>query len=141
MSAQEAVTTGVRQLLENIAQRWRDHRDVIATLREIDGMDPAVASEIAAEAGLSVHELRDVISHGAGANRLMQRMMGAYGIDMREVGEEAPGLLPDVSVLCSRCRDKGRCAEELEAGTARENAHQFCPNAETFERLVEAKAG
>lgn len=133
MSAQEAVTTGVRQLLESIAQRWRVHRDTVASLREIDGMDPAMAAEIAAEAGLSVADLRDVISHGAGANRLMQRMMEAYGIDVREVGEEAPGLLRDLSVLCSRCKDKGRCAAELEAGTARENAHLFCPNADTFE--------
>lgn len=133
MSAQEAVTTGVRHLLESIAERWRVHRDTVATLREIDGMDPALASEIAAEAGLSISDLRDVISHGAGANRLMQRMMAAYGIDVREVSEETPGLLRDLAVLCSRCKDKGRCAAELEAGTARENAHLFCPNAETFE--------
>lgn len=133
MSAQEAVTTGVRQLLESIAERWRVHRDTVASLREIDRMDPAVASEIAAEAGLSISDLRDVISHGAGAKRLMQKMMKAYGIDMREVSEEAPALLRDVSVLCSRCQAKGRCEEELEAGTARENAHLFCPNAETFE--------
>ena len=133
MTTQEAATTSLRHLLESIAQRWREHRDAVASLREIDGMGSAMAAEIAAEAGLSVHELRDVISHGAGANRLMQRMMEAYGVDAREIGHDAPGLLRDVSVLCSRCQAKGRCEEELEAGTARENAHLFCPNAETFE--------
>ncbi len=131
MSAQDTIATGVRHLLDSIAQRWRDHRDAVASLREIEAMDSAMASEIAAEAGLSVAELRDVIVHGAGANRLMQKMMDAYGVDMREI--EQDGLLRDVSVLCSRCKAKGRCAEELEAGTARENAHLFCPNAETFE--------
>ena len=131
MSAQHAVTTGVRLLLDGIAQRWRDHRDAVASLREIESMGPAMAGEIAAEAGLSVSDLKEVIAHGAGANRLMQKMMDAYGVDMREI--EQDGLLRDVSVLCSRCKAKGRCAEELEAGTARENAHLFCPNAETFE--------
>jgi hypothetical protein len=131
MSAQAAVTTGVRHMLESIARRWRDHRDAVASLREIDRMDSAMAGEIAAEAGLSVADLKEVISHGVGANRLMQRMMDAYGVDVRELAED--GVLRDVSVLCSRCRARGRCAEELEAGTARENAHLFCPNAETFE--------
>jgi len=131
MSAQTAVTTGVRHMLESVARRWRDHRDAVTSLREIDAMDPAMAAEIATEAGLSVADLREVISHGAGANRLMQRMMDAYGVDVRELADD--GLLRDVSVLCSRCKAKGRCAEELEAGTARENAHLFCPNAETFE--------
>ena len=133
MSAQDAVTTGVRHLLESIARRWRDHRDAMATLREIDGLGPSVAGEIAAEAGLSVSELRDVISHGAGANRLMHRMMAAYGLDVSEMEGAASGMMRDIAVLCSRCKAKGRCEDELEAGTARENAHRFCPNAETFE--------
>jgi hypothetical protein len=120
-------------MLETIARRWRDHRDAVATLREIAAMDPEVAGEIAAEAGLSISDLRDVITHGAGASQLMRRMMAAYGIDVPEVEHDAPGLLRDVAVLCSRCKAKGRCAEELEAGTARENAHLFCPNAGTFE--------
>lgn len=133
MSAQDTVTTGVRHLLESAARRWRNHRDAVATLREIDGLDPAMASEIAAEAGLSVSDLRDVISHGAGANLLMRRMMAAYGIDAGEIEHGAAGMLRDISVLCSRCKAKGRCDDELEAGTAREHAHLFCPNAETFE--------
>ncbi|RST84989.1 hypothetical protein EJC49_18085 [Aquibium carbonis] len=133
MPAQAAVTTGVRHLLESIARRWRNHRDAVVSLREIDGMDPALAAEIAAEAGLSVRDLRDVISHGVGANRLMRRMMAAYGIDAGDVDRQAPGMLRDIALLCSRCQSKGRCEEELEAGTARENAPGFCPNADTFE--------
>ena len=131
MSAQTAVSTGIRHMLESIARRWRDHRDAVASLREIDGMDPAMASEIAAEAGLSIADLKEVISHGSGANRLMQKMMDAYGVDVHEIARE--GVLRDVSVLCARCKVRGRCEEELEAGTARENAHLFCPNAATFE--------
>lgn len=125
-------------MLENIARRWRDHRDAAVSLREIDGMDPALAAEIAAEAGLSVRDLRDVISHGAGANRLMRQMMAAYGIDAGEIEHDVPGMMRDIAVLCSRCQAKGRCEEELEAGTARENAHSFCPNADTFETFGRA---
>lgn len=131
MSAQAAVTTGVRHMLESVARRWRDHRDAVVSLREIERMDPAMAGEIASEAGLTVADLKEVISHGAGANRLMRKMMDAYGVDVGELADD--GLLRDIAVLCSRCKARGRCAEELEAGTARENAHLFCPNAETFE--------
>jgi hypothetical protein len=133
MSAAASHTHGIRSIFDGIVARWRHHRDAMASLREIEALDPAFADALAGEAGLSVAELKDVIRQGAGADRLMQRMMAVHGIDARTVEHDAPGLMRDIAVLCSRCQAKGRCAQELEAGTARENAHLFCPNAETFE--------
>ncbi|APH72108.1 DUF6455 family protein [Aquibium oceanicum] len=127
---------GVRYIVEGIAERWRRHRDAITGLREINSLDPELASEIAAEVGLSVADLRDVIEHGSGADGLMHRMMAAYGIHEQRLEAEVPGVLRDLAILCSRCAAKGRCAHELEAGTARENAPVFCPNAGTFETFA-----
>ena len=127
---------GLRHIVEGIAERWRRHRDATAGLREINSLDPELASEIAAEAGLSIEDLRDVIARGSGADGLMHRMMAAYGIHEKQLEAEAPGSMRDLAILCSRCQAKGRCANELEAGTARENAHLFCPNADTFETFA-----
>ncbi len=127
---------GLGQIVASIAQKWRHHRDSLAGLREISSLDPHLASEIAAEAGLSVADLRDVIANGTGADRLMEQMMAAYGINANDLEAEAPGIMRDVATLCSRCQAKGRCAQELETGTARENAHVFCPNAPTFETFA-----
>lgn len=133
MNAQAQSNHGIRHFLHGVAQRWREHRDAARSLREIEALDPALASGIAQEAGLTVADLKEVVAQGSGAERLMERMMAAYCLGPLDLEREAPGLLRDVAILCSRCQSKGRCAQELEAGTARENARLFCPNADTFE--------
>ena len=50
-------------------------------------------------------------------------------------------LLRDIERVCTRCRDARRCWRELEAGTAAEHCHEFCPNAGTFDDLVEYSLG
>jgi hypothetical protein len=41
----------------------------------------------------------------------------------------------DLQRLCITCGDKRRCEYEIAAGTAAKNKHEFCPNAETLDRL------
>ena len=130
-----SMMTGLRSAVEGIAVRWRDHRNAMAAIREFANLDPAIAGEIAAEAGVSVRDLGEVVARGSGADRLMQRMIAAFGIG-DEITASASGVLRDTAVLCSRCRAKRRCRDELDAGTARNNAHLFCPNAPTFESLT-----
>lgn len=120
------------RMLEAMLARWHEHRSTRAAMDELAGCDPETLAEIARDVQVSVDDLREITAKGAGADRLMQRMMAAYGIDMDEMRNEAPTMLRDVAVLCSRCSEKGRCARELDAGTAAEHAHEFCPNAETF---------
>ena len=71
----------------------------------------------------------------------MHRMMAAFDLDAARLRDSAPAVLREIEVLCSRCGAKGRCGRELDAGTATENAHAFCPNSETFEALAQAAAG
>jgi hypothetical protein len=105
-----------RAAFEHLVEKWCDYRAALADLREFEAMEPDMMAAIAGECGLSVTELRDVVVHGSGASSLMARMMQAYG-----------------------CLAKGRCRRELDAGTAADHADGFCPNAYTFERLIEAK--
>jgi len=46
-------------------------------------------------------------------------------------------LMRDVERVCSRCRSTGRCRRELDAGTAAAHAHEYCPNAGTFDDLID----
>lgn len=123
-------------MLDALVARWRDHKANVAAIREIRACDPDTVAELASELGMSVRELEQVASRGAGADRLMARMIEAFGLDGEKLQHHEPTTLRDMSLLCSLCDAKGRCGRELEAGTAAEHAEAFCPNAGTFARLV-----
>ena len=124
------------RMLEALVARWRDHQASVAALRELRECDPETLAHLAAELGMSVAELERVASHGAGADRLMARMIEAFGLDGEKLRQDDPALMRDMSVSCSLCGTKGRCARELDAGTAAEHAETFCPNAPAFVQLV-----
>ena len=121
-----------REVFNRLAEKWQAHRSARAALAELDEMDPSVVGEIARESGLDVADLREVVAKGADADKLMYRMMEAFGLDAEKLAREAPAFLKDVSIACSRCDDKGRCRRELAAGTARAHAAEFCPNEASF---------
>jgi hypothetical protein len=116
----------------DIVTKWRDRR---ARLDEIDAADTETLREIAGEFGLSVAEFRETVIQGDGADGLMERMMAEQGLAVEDLRDRMPGVVRDIEIICSRCGAKGRCGRELANGTAAEHAHEFCPNAPTFEAL------
>lgn len=129
-------TLQVRTALARLVARWRDYRAAVAAVRELEETDPDTIAAIAAECGLTMREFREVVRNGSGAESLMARMMAAFDLDPVHLRATVPAMMREVEALCSRCTAKGRCARELGAGTAALHAGAFCPNAETFARLV-----
>ena len=119
--------------LREMITRWRDRQ---ARMEEIEATDANMLREIASEFGLSVTEFRETVSMGEGADMLMTQMMAGYGLAPEDLRDRMPGVMRDIEVICARCRSKGRCASELAGGSAAAHAHQFCPNAPTFEALA-----
>jgi hypothetical protein len=68
---------------------------------------------------------------------LMEGMMRARGFDPSQVRRSFGTLMRDVERVCSLCRATGRCRRELDAGTAAAHAHEYCPNAATFDDLTD----
>ena len=91
--------------------------------------------QIASE--LSLAEL-DLASLATGAENtvLMQRMMRAHGIDPEQMRYGFATRLHDMNRVCTRCERAGRCRRELDAGTAAEHCHEYCPNAAAIGGLV-----
>jgi hypothetical protein len=63
--------------------------------------------------------------------------MRARGLDPDRMRDAYVTLLRDVERVCTQCKTTGRCRRELDAGTAAAHCHDFCPNAATFDDLVE----
>jgi hypothetical protein len=78
------------------------------------------------------------MSWGARDNTvLMERMMRARGLDPERMRDAFVMLLRDVERVCTQCKATGRCRRELDAGTAAAHCRDYCPNAGTFDDLVE----
>lgn len=131
------VRGNVARILDRVLTRWHQRRMMGASAVELTSTDRKIRAPmpIVRDIHVSVGDLREIAVKGAGADRLMQRMITAYGIDIKQMHDEAPTMLRDVVVLCSKCREKERCARELDAGTAAEHANEFCPNAEAFSSM------
>lgn len=124
------------RMLDVLVARWRNYQESVAGIREIEACGPEMVARMAGELGMTAAELEQVVAHGAGADRLMARMIEAFGLDGKKLQHDDPAMVRDMSILCSRCETKGRCVHELDAGTAALHAEEFCPNAKTFELLV-----
>lgn len=128
------------RMLDVLVARWREYQANVAGIREMEACGPEMVAQMASELGMTAAELEQVVSHGAGADKLMARMIAAFGLNAGELQRRDPAMVRDMSILCSLCETKGRCVHELDAGTAAEHAHEFCPNAPTFELLLKDTA-
>ena len=82
----------------------------------------------------------DLLSFSAGAHDntvLMERMFRDCDLDPDQMRHRFGTLLRDVERVCTQCRRTGRCRRELDAATATLHYRAYCPNAATFEDLVQ----
>jgi hypothetical protein len=123
-------------ILGGLIEGWRRHRRMQqdrALLRNSAAVD---IERLAADVGMGVDELADIIARGEGAPALSARMMAAHGFDRDDLAARSPSSLREVSSMCSRCDHKHRCEVELDAGTAVAHAEAFCPNAHLIQMLA-----
>ncbi len=93
--------------------------------------------DLASDLSLSEGDLLALSASLADNTVLMEGMMRARGFDPAQVRRSFGTLMRDLERVCSRCRSTGRCRRELDAGTAAAHAHEYCPNAGTFDDLID----
>ena len=123
-------------ILDGLIEGWRRHRRVQqdrAFLRNSAAVD---IERLAADVGMGVDELAEVIARGEGAPALSARMMAAHGFDRDDLAARSPPTLREISSMCGRCDHKHRCEVELNAGTAVAHASAFCPNSQLMQVLA-----
>jgi len=73
------------------------------------------------------------------AAELLNRMLAAYGLDHRDVAPDDRAAMREIEIMCSRCQNTRQCRHELDAGTARAHATEFCANAEAMQSLAKRR--
>jgi hypothetical protein len=122
-------------ILDRLIEGWRKHRRVQEDRAFLTNSDAFDIERVAADVGMGVGELADVIARGDDSSDLSARMLAAHGVDPDDLAAQSPLSLHEINVMCSRCAHKHRCEVELNAGTAVAHAEAFCPNAQLMQVL------
>jgi hypothetical protein len=106
------------------------------TADELATMSREEIRDLAADLSLAEGDLRTLSASLNDNTALMEGMMRARGFEPAQLRRSFGTLSRDVERVCSRCRVTGRCRRELDAGRAAAHAHEYCPNAGTFDDLI-----
>ena len=121
--------------LATVVSWWRDQR-LAGRSGALGEPDQAELVRMALELGLTRRDIELLAAEGAYADDLMRRMLVSHAISALDLAENRPDLYGELARRCAECSVKGRCEQELAAGTAASNAEQFCPNASAIRGLA-----
>lgn len=123
-----------QQNLREPALDWTRERlargEAMASSQRSDSQD------MASDSGITQTDLIDIVPHSADHTNLMNQMMPARGLAPDKVRHAFAPLVRAMELICNRCQSAGRCQRDLVAGTAAENCHDYCENAETIDDLL-----
>jgi hypothetical protein len=131
-----------RHPFKNLTQRVREYRERVRQIKMFDSLGESEKAELAADIGVSVHELGDLMAaKHPDAAELLNRTLALYGLLHHDVAPDDRAAMRDIEMTCSRCENTRRCRRELDAGTALVHASEFCPNADALQSLSHGSDG
>jgi hypothetical protein len=138
MSTQSAIGTypALEPVLSAIAHWVTTYRNARETGDQIRRCGPDEVAGIAHDLGVTPGELARLGSKGAGSADLLQKLLGALGVDAKGLSSSDPATMRDLQRLCTTCGHKSQCEHDLAAGSAARNYSSYCPNAYTLDALV-----
>jgi hypothetical protein len=110
---------------------WLNQRRQLRELMEFEA-DPGELERVAREFGVTPADLHMLVRQGSGE---LPRMLEALGIDEAAISRAQPVLLRDMQRVCSYCKHKRQCNQEIAAGTASSNYVEYCGNADAIDQL------
>lgn len=114
---------------------WRDRR-LKGRTGDLGDTDEVELARIARDLGVTRRDIERLVEAGPEPARLLDRMLASHRIPLLGIVGGEPDLYADMAIRCASCAAADRCRGELDAGTARDNAGAFCPNAEIMRDYV-----
>jgi hypothetical protein len=107
----------------------------LAQAREFEDLDPEERKAVARDIGVPEGVLADIVARGPDAGAELPRLIAVLSLNAEKVGRRHAGVMRDMSIVCSGCREVGRCRRDLDRGQAQAAFADYCPNAETLKEL------
>jgi hypothetical protein len=117
----------------------RGYAERHARQAELDGCCREDLQRIAADAGVSLSELRALAATNRDAADLLYRRMAILHLDAEALDREEPAVLRDLQRNCSLCDSRRRCVSDLAKGAGDSSWEDYCPNTSTLCALVAAQ--
>ncbi len=117
-------------LLDPIRRYWQSERE----RAELAQCAPEDLERMAQDVGVDGVTLRALAARGPDAAHLLAVRMATLRLDPQQVAYREPATNCDLQRVCAFCREKRRCAADLDAG--RGGAPTYCPNAATLLALL-----
>lgn len=114
---------------------WNSRREAAKQMNEIRSLGYGDLEEVAADCGVSVTQLVDLVRAGPHATDEMLEMMKALNIDPASVQSADPHLYHDMQIACAECGSKKTCRKHFKDGTAPSTYNDYCVNAEMMSEL------
>jgi len=89
---------------------------------------------LARDVGLLQDELEALIAQGPEAAAELPRLLRALGLSSQGAEDLHPAVARNLSVVCSSCKFKGRCRNDIDCGWA-PVVLRYCPNTSTIKAL------
>lgn len=122
-----------------VAEIWEKWKVRRALANELSSLDMTQREELARDVCVSEDAFERLYVAGARTDQL-ERLMCALSLDPEATEiANAGAVTRDMSLVCSGCLMIDRCRRELEAGSARQNYNDYCPNALTLNALLDAQ--
>ena len=119
-----------------IWEKWKVRR---ALANEFGSLDMAQREELARDVCVPDGVFERLYVAGDRTDEL-ERLMCALSLNVEQSEIATPGAVTrDMSLVCSGCLMINRCRRELEAGSAKQNYNDYCPNALTLNALLETQ--
>jgi hypothetical protein len=108
-------------------------------LGELDSLDRHERDRIAADLGVTVHDLEDLAARGPRAAELLHRRLTALGLSRVDVEHMGNHLMRDLERTCSCCEHKRTCEHDLSSRPDDPTWKSYCPNATSLESVADTK--
>lgn len=128
-------SAGLGSLLKQLPLWWHNQLAAMRALDEINRSPGAELLRTAGDCGITVQRLRRVTARGPLSARLMEMMARTYGLESATLRRADLNTVREMEERCTFCRERFRCAIDLEDDEGMARAQAYCPNADTFEKL------
>ena len=117
--------------LAAVIRRWRLSW---AHAHELNSLNRDQREALARDIGLSRDALEALTAQGPEAAAEFPRLLHALGLAPESTENTYPAVFRDMTVVCSGCKLKHRCQNDIDCGLAPVVQH-YCPNTQTIKAL------
>ncbi|MGY3549122.1 hypothetical protein ACVWZ4_004511 [Bradyrhizobium sp. USDA 4472] len=126
---------GSASIASRLIGRVADWLGQLLRSADIRALGTSEVESIARDLRIPRAELETLIAHSRQGAKELPQLLEALGIDEGSIADKEPGVLRDLTLVCSLCSTKFRCNREMQAGTAALHYPEYCANSYTIDAL------